>query len=130
MIMRSEKVPLSPSSALQTMYFWSRLGLQHRLPFDAGGKARAAAAAQAGLGDFLDDVGGRHVERAAQALEPAMGFVIFQRERIGDAAARKGQPLLLREIGDRLDQTELQGMIAIGTGGAESPFTSDGFTGP
>ena len=34
--MRSAKVPESPSSALQTMYLWSRLGARHGLPLDAG----------------------------------------------------------------------------------------------
>ena len=60
MIMRSAKVPLSPSSALQTMYFAVAGRIEHRLPLDAGREARAAAAAQARFGDLLDDVGRRH----------------------------------------------------------------------
>ena len=40
MIMRSAKVPLSPSSALQTMYFWSALVVRHGLPLDAGRETR------------------------------------------------------------------------------------------
>ena len=45
MIMRSAKVPLSPSSALQTMYFAVGACLRHRLPLDAGREAGAAARA-------------------------------------------------------------------------------------
>ena len=49
MIMRSAKVPLSPSSALQTMYFCVGRRVEHGLPLDAGREAGAAAAAQARL---------------------------------------------------------------------------------
>ena len=55
MIIRSEKVPESPSSALQTTYFCVGGGAEHRLPLDAGGKRRAAAAAQARERHRLDD---------------------------------------------------------------------------
>ena len=47
MSMRSENVPESPSSALQAMYFCAAALIEHGLPLDAGGKRRAAAAAQA-----------------------------------------------------------------------------------
>ena len=39
-----------------------------RLPLDAGREASAAAAAQAGLGDFIDDFDRLHAESAFQAL--------------------------------------------------------------
>jgi len=39
MIMRSENVPESPSSALQTMYFWSEGALRTVFHFYPGGKA-------------------------------------------------------------------------------------------
>ena len=63
--MRSENVPESPSSALQAMYFWCGALLEHGLPLDAGGERRAAAAAQARIGDRLHDLGGPHRKRAA-----------------------------------------------------------------
>ena len=53
--MRSENVPESPSSALQTMYFCAARLVEHGLPLDAGRERRAAAAAQAGLEHFVDD---------------------------------------------------------------------------
>ena len=106
--MRSAKVPLSPSSALQTMYFWSRCVVEHGLPLDAGREAGAAAAAQAGLGDFLDDLGRRHRQGLAQALQPVMRFVVVERHRIDDAAAREGEPRLLREERDFLGIAERQ----------------------
>ena len=56
MSIRSANVPLSPSSALQQMYFWLAPRPQHGLPLDAGREARAAAPAQPGVGDLLDDL--------------------------------------------------------------------------
>ena len=43
------KAPGSPSSALQMTYFCVPAGLGHRAPLQAGGIARAAAAAQAAV---------------------------------------------------------------------------------
>ena len=75
--MRSENVPESPSSALQTTYFCSAGVLEHRLPLDAGGKRRAAAAAQARLGDRLDDRRPAPcVERAPQPAIAAVRHVV------------------------------------------------------
>ena len=108
MIMRSAKVPLSPSSALQTMYLRSAGRIEHRLPLDAGREAGAAAAAQAGLGDLLDDVGRRHRDRVLQALQAAMRLVVVERQRVGDAAAREGQPRLPGEERDLVRVAERQ----------------------
>ena len=108
MIMRSAKVPLSPSSALQTMYFCSALRLRHRAPLDAGREAGAAAAAQARLHDFLDDRIGAERQRPFEALAAAMGAIILERERIDDAAAREGQPRLPLEPGNVLGRAEPQ----------------------
>ena len=47
MMKRSLMVPGSLSSALQTTYFSVAGRLAHRFPLDAGGKSRAAQAAQA-----------------------------------------------------------------------------------
>jgi hypothetical protein len=48
--MRSEKVPESPSSALQTTYFCAAARRMHGAPLDAGRKGRATAPAQARIG--------------------------------------------------------------------------------
>src|SRR5690606_25759692 len=53
-------------------------GVGDGLPLDAGREAGAAAAAQAGSGDFLDDLLGADLARAAQA-DPATGrLVVFE----------------------------------------------------
>ena len=97
MIMRSAKVPLSPSSALQTMYFWPGIRSCHRAPLDASGEPGSAAAPQPGADDLLD--GGRRADGAGagQAEQPAMGAVIVERDRVDDAAAGEGQPGLARQ---------------------------------
>ena len=58
---RSINAPGSPSSALQTTYFLSDTLLADKVPLRAGGKARAAASAQAAESEMtLDDLVGRH----------------------------------------------------------------------
>ena len=69
-------------------------GLGDGLPLDAGRKSGAAAAAQAGLRDVLNDTR-RIRQRFGQSLAAAMGLIIFKRARIDDAATRKGQSRLL-----------------------------------
>ena len=96
MSMRSANVPLSPSSALQTMYFCSPRRIVHRLPLDAGREAGAAAAAQAGLRHFFDDLGRRHRQRLRQPLVAAERAVVLERHRIDEAAARERQARLRR----------------------------------
>ena len=54
--LRSMKAPGSPSSALQTRYFGEPVGLAAEAPLDPGQEARAAAPAQAGLADLVDDL--------------------------------------------------------------------------
>jgi hypothetical protein len=44
--------------------------VQHGVPLDAGGEGRAAAAAQAGVGDFLDDGGAIQGDRLLQPSKP------------------------------------------------------------
>ena len=118
MIMRSAKVPLSPSSALQTMYFCCGRRLRHGAPFDAGRESGAAAAAQARLHDFLDGRRGAERERAFEALAAVVGAIIFQRARIDDAAACERQPRLPLEPGDFFGQALPQRMRAVGEDGA------------
>ncbi len=98
--MRSEKVPESPSSALQTMYFCAAWCARHRLPFDARRKRRTTAPAQARVDQRLHDGFGRHGDGVAQAVETAIGLVVGQRARVGHTHARKGQALLARQVGN------------------------------
>ncbi len=73
--------------------FLVRFDARHRAPFDAGRKARAAATAQAGGEDLLDD-------RARAQGDCALD----------DAAAREQQALLVLEIRQFLDRAERLGM--------------------
>jgi hypothetical protein len=70
-------------------------GGQHGLPLDTGRKGRTAPTAQARLGDGRDDLAGRERQRRPEPRETAMGSVVIQGQRIGDADAGKGEPLLL-----------------------------------
>ena len=76
------------------------LGVVDRLPLDAGREACAAAAAQAGGRDLRDDVERRHGERLSEAGKAVVSAVVLDRQRIGDAAARERQALLVLEVWD------------------------------
>ena len=112
MIMRSAKVPLSPSSALQTMYFCGRPSrIEHGLPLDAGREAGAAAAAQAGFFTSSTISAGSSARRASRPFVAAMRAIIVERARIDDAAAREGQPRLPLQERDLLGRAERRGMM-------------------
>ena len=70
------------------------LGIGDRFPLDAGREACAAATAQAGLSDLLDDARGIG-QRFDETLIAVVGFVIFERTRIDNAAACEGEACLL-----------------------------------
>ena len=112
--MRSAKVPRVAFIGIAADVFLFGLGIVHRLPLDAGGEARTAAAAKAGLGDFGDDGGAGKAKRLLQTLEAAMRHIVGNRNRIGDAAARKGQAFLILEVGMVFDIAEAQRMRAAG----------------
>ena len=104
---RSAKVPLSPSSALQTMYLRGPGAVRTVSHFDAGGEARAAASAQTALPDLRDDGGRVHPERAAQPDKPAHG----PRNRQGSAGRSAPRGRMFRRCwraknGDLLHRTE------------------------
>jgi hypothetical protein len=130
MIMRSAKVPLSPSSALQTMYLL--LGpaafstVFHLMPV---GKPAPPRPAQAAVGDRLDDIGGRHRHRLLQAGKTAIHAVVVERQRIDDAAAREGEAGLLGRNGIFLRSAQTERMVAAGqkAGVEQTRLTSDGF---
>src|ERR1700678_3591510 len=119
MIMRSAKVPLSPSSALQTMYFWSAAACAtvfHLIPV---GKPGAATAAQAGSRDIGEDgIRGKR-QRALKSLVAAMGTVIPDRTRVDHAATREGQAGLPLEPGNLLGDAKPQGMRTVSDHGLE-----------
>ena len=106
MIMRSAKVPLSPSSALQTMYLRGPCASAAVFHLIAGGKARPAAPAQTGLRDFLDRRRVADLQRALQALQAAMGHIIRDRKRIDNAATREGEPRLSAHPGVIFDNAD------------------------
>ena len=113
MIMRSENVPESPSSALQTTYFWSAGCVEHRLPLDAGRERGAAASAQAGVGDLCDDLlAGVSVERVAQDRDSRRARGSRRATRIDDADAREREPLLLLQVRDLFGRTERERVLA------------------
>src|SRR6202012_1102687 len=85
MIMRSANVPLSPSSALQTMYFRAGLAWATVFRFMAVGKPAAAAAAKPRGGDVgRDPIAGRR-RPTLQAFVAVMGAIILDRTRIDHA---------------------------------------------
>ena len=108
--MRSAKVPLSPSSALQTMYFCGAWRLRHRAPLDAGRETRTAAPAQTGLDHLLDQRRGVELQRLGQPGVTAMRAIVVNRQRIDDAASRKGQPRLALQKGNLFGQAKAQRM--------------------
>ena len=58
------------------------------------GKPGAAAAAQAGVGDLLDDLGGGERQRPAEPGPAAVGLVVGDRGRVDHADPREAHPLL------------------------------------
>jgi hypothetical protein len=76
----------------------------HRLPFDAGREAGAAAAAQSRLGHFLDDAGGTQCQRLLKALVTTEGAIGVDGQRVDETAAREGEARLPGEIVDLVDR--------------------------
>ncbi len=85
-------------------------GLRHGLPLDAGREAGAAAAAQAGGGDFGQDAVGTELQCPLKAFVAVVGAVILDRARIDHAAAGEGQPRLPLEPRDIFGDAEPQGV--------------------
>jgi hypothetical protein len=61
----------------------------HRLPLDAGRKRRAAPAAEARVGHFLDDVGLGQREGPHQALVAAVRQVVVEADGVRHADTRE-----------------------------------------
>jgi hypothetical protein len=98
--MRSEKVPESPSSALQDGF-----------PLNPGRKGGAAPATQPGIQHRLHDGLRSHRQRTAQPLVAILRDVVGNARRIDDTDAREGQTLLAREPRQRIDESERQGVV-------------------
>ena len=79
-------MPLSPSSQLQTNIFAIGFGVGDRFPFDTGREARTAAAAQPGFRDLVDDGSAADLVAALQTKPALVRGIIFERNRIGNAA--------------------------------------------
>ena len=120
MIMRSAKVPLSPSSALQTMYFCGALAsaatVRHLMPVGNPAPPRPRRPDCTTSSTIASAPSGK---RAFEALAAAVGAIVVERARIDDAAAREGQPRLPLEPGDVLGRAEPQRVRAVGEDGVE-----------
>ena len=107
MIMRSEKVPESPSSALQTMYFCSAVvpsTVFHLMPV---GKAAPPRPRRPDVRHRVHDrAPGPCASALREAAIAAVRDVVVERDGIGDADAREGEALLLREVGMLLGEAE------------------------
>ena len=117
--MRSAKVPLSPSSALQQMYFcgagWSST-VFHLMP---AGNPAPPRPRRPDSSTSAQIAAGSDRKRPAQAGEPAMRGVVVEVERVDHADAGEGQPFLMREIRAFLDQAEAERMLLAGEDGVE-----------
>ena len=83
---------------------------EHRFPLDARGKSRTAAAAKAGGLHPRHDLCGGEGERRLQPLQPPMGAIVRQTQRIGQSRPGEGQPGLAGEEGQGLDRPEALGV--------------------
>ena len=101
--MRSAKVPLSPSSALQTTYFWSAstpATVRHLIPV---GKPAPPRPRRPESSTSFTVAAGPISSARRKPLAAAVRLVVVERQRVGHAAAGEDQPLLLLQIVDLLD---------------------------
>jgi hypothetical protein len=105
MIIRSENVPESPSSALQTTYFCvpgAPSTVFHLMPAGNAAPPRPRSPEAVTLSTI------RAGSMASAALETpvaVVGEIILERPRIGDPDPSEGQPLLALEVRDLLGGT-------------------------
>ena len=105
MTIRSEKVPESPSSALQTMYFCAPGApstVFHLMPAGNAAPPRPRRPEAVTRSTICAGVEG---ERGLEAAIAIVGEIVIQRRGVGDAHACEGQSLLAREIGNVLGRS-------------------------
>ncbi len=73
-------------------------GTEHRLPLDASGECSATTTAKAGGGHRIHDRRRGHSECVRETAISAIRDVVVERDGIGDADAREGEPLLPGEV--------------------------------
>src|SRR5258706_6429114 len=81
-------------------------------PFEAGGKRGAPAPARPRVDHRLHDRFRLHRSGGQQSLVAAVSTIVIQAQRINHANAGAGEPLLLRQIGNRVHGAVAQGMRA------------------
>ena len=95
------KAPGSPSSPLQTMYFFEDFCFRAPSHFWPAGKPAAAAAPEAGVDDVLADLLVRHLEQGLlKAGVAALGDVLLDVLGVAAAAVLQHHPVLLLVEGD------------------------------
>ena len=112
MIMRSEKVPESPSSALQTMYFCARRRASTVFHLMPAGKAAPPRPRRPESSTCCTICAPAPAPARGAGREAVVRHVVVERQRIGDADAREGQALLLLQVGDLFGRAEAQRMRA------------------
>jgi len=120
--MRSEKVPESPSSALQVIVLSVRRADREPFSLDPGWEAGAAAAAQPESNIRLYDL--RRCPGTAPGAAPGIrrSPVVRDALRIDNAHAREGQALLACETTEPIDQSERERVLTpLGSPGKQNP---------
>ena len=102
---------------MQATNFRSDVGLEDGLPLDAGREAGATAAAQPGVGDLLDDLGGGERQRPAQPGPAAVGLVVGDRGRVDHADPGEAHALLRGQPGVLVDHADVRSRSPASTAG-------------
>ena len=98
--MRSAKVPESPSSALQTMYFWSAGASRQVFHLMPVGKAAPPRPRRPESVTACTMAAGAQRERRFQSAVAAVRAVVVEAARIDDADAGERESLLALQVGD------------------------------
>ena len=80
----------------------------YRVPLDTGRESRATPSAQTGLSHLFNDLLLAHLQGFLQTSKAFMCTVVFNRQRVSDANARKGEALLALQEWNLFRQAERQ----------------------